>query len=413
MTYIIMDDRHIVTIEQVRTLVENGEQIKFAFESKDARNEWMSERFSRFGYCFTKRRKKEKELILSYLEMVTGLSRPQLKRYALRKKKTGNVKRIIGNRNSFPTVYGPEAVARLIETDNAHGRITGEATKRILERQYSVFGDDRFEIIRHISVAHLYTLRKTRQYTSHALFLEKTRAVTRDIGERRKPATGGLPGYIRVDSVHQGDLDKQKGVYHINMVDEVSQFEIIGCVEGISEEFLLPLLETLLDAFPFVIRGFHSDNGGEYVNHVVSQLLSKLMIEQTKSRSRRTNDNAQVEGKNWSRVRKVMGYAHIRKDHADAINQFYADHCNVYNNFHRPCGFATEYVDARGKIKKKYETYDTPFDRLKQIPEIETYLKPGITLASLTELSLRESDNLCAEKMQNAREKLFAAFRKC
>lgn len=413
MTPIIMDDSHITTIAQVKEIVEKEEKVKFWFESKEKRNEWMSERLSRFHYASKMCAKKEKKIILSYLELVTGLSRVQLKRYALRKKKTGHVRRLEGNRNSFEIVYGPEDIARLIDTDNAHGRITGEATKRILERQYSVFKDNRFEIIRHISVAHLYNLRKTRQYESHSMYLEKTRAVNRDIGERRKPETGGLPGFIRVDSVHQGDLDKEKGVYHINMVDEVSQFEIIGCVEGISEEFLLPLLEQLLDEFPFTLRGFHSDNGGEYINNVVAKLLQKLTIDQTKSRSRRTNDNALVEGKNGSRIRTIMGHTHIPRRHAHAINRFYKDHLNIYLNFHRPCGFATGYMNEKGKIKKKYETYDTPFDRLKKIPNIERYLKQDVTLQKLTAISLKESDNGCAEKMQKARKKLFETFRKC
>ena len=100
------------------------------------------------------------------------------------------------------------------------------------------------------------------------------------------------------------------------MVDEVTQWEIIGCAEGISEQFLEPLLRELLDRFPFVILGFHSDNGSEYVNHIVAELLTKLMIEQTKSRSRRTNDNALVEGKN-NIVRKFMGHSYIQRNTLD------------------------------------------------------------------------------------------------
>ena len=142
--------------------------------------------------------------------------------------------------------------------------------------------------------------------------------------------------------MHQGDLDKKK-TYHINMVDEVTQWEIIGCAEGISEQFLEPLLRELLDRFPFVILGFHSDNGSEYVNHIVAELLTKLMIEQTKSRSRRTNDNALVEGKN-NIVRKFMGHSYIQKKHARLINRFYREHTDEYLNFHRPCGFATESI---------------------------------------------------------------------
>lgn len=111
--------------------------------------------------------------------------------------------------------------------------------------------------------------------------------------------------------MHQGDRDKEKGVYHLNLVDEVTQAEIVVTIYGISEEFLRPALMEALDLFVFVLLGFHSDNGSEYINKVVAGLLEKLLIEQTKSRSRHTNDNALAEGKNAAVVRKHFGYRHI------------------------------------------------------------------------------------------------------
>ena len=86
------------------------------------------------------------------------------------------------------------------------------------------------------------------------------------IGQRRAPSPNNQPGYLRVDSVHQGDQDGIKGVYHINIVDCVTQFEGVATCERISEAFLIPVLDALLDSFPFVVKGFHSDNGSEYVH---------------------------------------------------------------------------------------------------------------------------------------------------
>jgi len=77
----------------------------------------------------------------------------------------------------------------------------------------------------------------------------------------------------------------------------------------ISEAFLLPVLELMMAQFPFVVEGFHSDNGSEYINHKVAKMLEKLRIEQSKSRSRHSNDNALAESKNASVVRKHMGYS--------------------------------------------------------------------------------------------------------
>lgn len=70
-----------------------------------------------------------------------------------------------------------------------------------------------------------------------------------NIGERIKPQTKGEPGHIRIDTVHQGDLDKKKGVYHINAIDEITQFEVVLSVEKISEHYLIPILEKFLSYF--------------------------------------------------------------------------------------------------------------------------------------------------------------------
>ena len=70
----------------------------------------------------------------------------------------------------------------------------------------------------------------------------------------------------------------------------------------------------MMEQFPFPILGFHSDNGSEFINHTVAKLLNKLLIEQTKSRPRHSNDNGLVERKNGAVIRKHMGFDHIRPD---------------------------------------------------------------------------------------------------
>lgn len=368
---------------------------------------WVDNVILRFKYFSLK--KKDKGIVLDYIEKITGRSRPQIKRLIKQKKKFGNIKVKETNRNKFNTIYIPSDIALLINTDNAHGRLSGPATKRILQREYLEFNKLEYERICHISVPHIYNIRNTsRQYKSQALYMTHTLAVARNIAERKKPKPFGKPGYIRVDSVHQGDKDKEKGVYHINMVDEVTQWEILGSVEGISEYYLSPILEEMIKMFPFKVLSFHSDNGSEYINYQVSRMLNKMMIEQTKSRSRRTNDNALVEGKNGAIVRKHMGYFHIQKKYAKDVNRFYKDFMNEYLNFHRPCGFAKDYVNEKGKIKKKYEEYFTPYEKLKSLQNYEQYLT--CSKEELNRISLSQSDNESAFKMQKEKSKLFKKF---
>ena len=229
------------------------------------------------------------------------------------------------------------------------------------------------------------------------------------IGTRRTPQPNGAPGYIRIDSVHQGDQDGVKGVYHINAVDCVTQMQFVATCEKISEAYLLPVIEQLLAGFPFAILGFHSDNGSEYINYQVAKMLKKLLIEFTKSRPRHSNDNALAESKNAAVVRKHFGYAHIPQYCARLVNAFCADYLNPYVNFHRPCFFPETITDDKGKERKiyRYEDMMTPYEKFKSVPEASQYLKKGITLEQLNAQAAEMSDNDAALALNSARKKLF------
>lgn len=403
-----MNDSHMVSITRIREFIKAGKGIEFCGASKQEKYAWVEEVLLRFRYFSC--RKKEKSVIKEYLMRITGYSHAQISRPIKKKKKFGKIFLSAARRHTFTRNYTAEDIARIIETDNAHSRLSVKATKHIFNREYTVFGDQRFKRLKDISVSRIYNLRGTRQYISHALTFTKTQSVNVPIGERRKPDPQGQPGFLRVDTVHQGDKDGEKGVYHTNLADEVAQWEIAGAVEKISEAYLEPLLADALDQFPFQILGFHSDGGSEYVNSVVARLLNKLMIRQTKSRPRHCNDNALAETRNGSIIRKHMGFWHIPQPHAVAINQFYQEYFNGYLNFHRPCGFATEIISEKGKIKKVYNTYLTPFEALMGHPDALQFLKKGVSLEKLDVAAHQMSDNARATAMQKAKHELFKSF---
>ena len=407
-----MNDSHVFSISQLREFLKINHSIQFRATSRQERCQWINEVLDRFGYF--KLRKYDKGIIRDYLGKMTGLSPAQLSRLISRKRKCGYVFVSGTKRHRFPTIYDPHDIELLVKTDNLHQRLSGKATKEIFEREYKLFGSGEFEKLAQISVSHLYNLREKRQYQSHSLTIKGTLSnYGVGIGKREKPNPNGFPGFIRVDTVHQGDLEKEKGVYHINLVDEETQWEIVGCVEKISERFLEPLLRDLITQFPFKIINFHSDNGSEYINKIVAKLLNKLLIRQTKSRSRHTNDNALAESKNGSIIRKHMGYAYIGKKYAEPINQFYQTYFNRYLDYHRPCGYAATETNEKGKQKKIYKTedYQTPYEKLKSIPEAQKYLKEGITFDKLDKIAYAESDNEFAEKMRENKTKLFSQIR--
>lgn len=405
-----MNDSHIVSIAQLKEFSKLHQGISFESTNKKERNEWIENALLKFKYF--KLKKKHRHVVKKYIAKMTGLSNSQIKKLIAKKKRFGKIFTTSTRHHCFPKRYTPQDIALLIKTDNLHLRLAGPATKEILQREYKIFHDQTYKNISRISSSHIYNLRDTNQYKSHTLTVKKTNPAGVKIGERRKPDPESRPGFLRVDSVHQGDLDKEKGVYHINIVDEILQWEIVGCVEGISEYFLEPLLEDLLAQFPFVILNFHSDNGSEYINKIVATLLNKLLIRQTKSRSHHSGDNALAECKNGWVIRKHIGYSHIPKKYAPLINQFYKEYLNPYLNFHRPCGFATIIEDPKkkGKWKKIYKTYLTPYQKLKSLLDGGKYLKPKITFEKLDEFANEKSDNEFAALMQKEKQELFNKF---
>ena len=152
-------------------------------------------------------------------------------------------------------------------------------------------------------------------------------------------------------------------------------------MQGISEAFLHPVLESVIAQFPFELAGFHSDSGAEYINASV--------------------------------VRKHMGFAHIPQKHAARINAFYQQTFNPWLNLHRPCMYATEVISPKGKIVKRYKHEDvkTPLECLVMLCQKGLVtLKKGITLASLQTQANANTDLAAAQEMQRAKRDLFASF---
>lgn len=402
------------SLEHIRAFVDGAGTLGFEVPDREALYDWLTGELRRFDYLRLKRA--DKGYMRRYIEIVTGLSRAQVSRLITQYRETGRIRDRRGPpAKPFARRYTPADVRLLAEVDELHGTLSGPATRKLCERAYKDFDDPRFERLATLSNGHLYNLRGSQTYQRKRGSFDKTRPVKINIGERRKPHPENRPGFLRVDSVHQGDLDGIKGLYHINLVDEVTQFQFVGTCQAISEAFLIPVLEALIESFPFVIHGFHADNGSEYINHQVARMLKKLQVEEfTKSRARRTNDNALVESKNGSVVRKHLGYMHIPGRFAAAVNAFTQGVLSPYLNFHRPCFFPVEVTDAKGRIRKRYP-YDrimTPYEKLRSLPDAESHLKPDVTFEQLDAMAREVSDNEAAKRMNQAKAKLTRSINK-
>ena len=408
-----MNDTRLKTVAQLAAFLDGTLEVGFRPGEHDGeRYDFISGVLGRFAYRRLGR--SDKGVVMRYLRRTTGYSRPQLTRLIGRGLQGQRlIKRYRRPVQGFTRKFTAADVTLLAQTDALHQTLSGPATRCLMQRALVVYGDTRYTRLATLSVSHLYNLRRRAGYQATRMHWTKTKGHAVPIAARRAPAPAGRPGFIRIDSVHQGDQDGVKGLYHINAVDCVTQFEIVATCERLSEAYLLPVLEQILAGFPFAILGFHADNGSEYINYPVVELLEKLRIEEfTKSRPRHSNDNGLAETKNAAIVRKHFGYSHLPQRLATQVNTFCRDFLNPYINFHRPCFFPETCTDAKGKVRKRYrlQHMTTPYEKLKSLPEANTFLKPGITFAQLDGITAATSDNEAAHQLNQARTKLFQSF---
>jgi transposase InsO family protein len=288
--------------------------------------------------------KKRRGTVRAYLSKVTGLSLPQLTRLIRQYRTEGVVLAAAYRRRRFPSKYNRQDIALLAELDRAHHWLSGPATVHTRIRATgghlggaSVQSAAEHELPQTGGPVGAHTPQGGR----HGGTAQARSSRTARLTPRRHGASGGL--------------ERGEGVYHINAVDTMTQWQVVGCVGRINEQHILPVLEAMLHQFPLRILGFHSDNGSEYVNYEVAKMLKTLRIEFTQCRANRTQDKALGEGKNGASIRKHMGYGHIAGEHARGRAEVLHGAIEPLPELRRPCGFATVSLDARGKRRRQYK----------------------------------------------------------
>ena len=397
-----------LSLVEIEAFLAASDSVRFVGSSRVELYKWVERLLCHHEYPLQGRR--SKGLLRAYIERLTGFSRAQSTRLIGGYVKAGRVAPKPSLRPCFQRHYTAADIELLASVDEAHERLSGPATRHILKREFEVYGKPEFERLAKLSNGHLYNLRRSPRYGLRTY--EKTRPTAVQIGERRKPAPNGQPGFLRIDTVHQGDSPEGKGLYHINAVDELTQWEVVLATPRISEAWLMPLLEGILQQFPFLILNFHSDNGSEFINKTVAGLLEKLLIEQTKSRPRKSGDNGLVETKNAAIVRKHIGWGHIAPAHAAPINQFYTGFLNPYVNYHRPSAQAEVHIDAKGRKHRLYKLWRTPFEKLLSLDHPQQFLRPGLSINALKRVAATMSDTDAARRMQQAKYTMFEQIRR-
>jgi hypothetical protein len=227
-----------LSLEEIRRFVEASETIRFAGEKREQVYGWIERVLCQQQYA--RQGKAARGLLRRYIEKMTGMSRVQVTRLTGRYLASGQVGAESIDDTGLPSAtLRPMCVAAAV--DEAHQTLSGPATDYIREREYQQYGKQEYARLASISVSHLYNLRRKRGYRQRRLNYVKTKPTAVTIAERRRPDPQGRPGYLRIDTVHQGDQGGVKGLFHINAVDEVTQWQIVAATERISEAWLQPV----------------------------------------------------------------------------------------------------------------------------------------------------------------------------
>jgi len=397
-----MNDSLITDVLQIREFLEGSRQFDFSLREASIEDKYrfIDETVDRLGYTLLS--KKDKKVVVVYLKKLTGYKSNQL--YGLiHRASNGKLMPKPYKRCNPNHRYTPVDIKLLEETDLVHRRLNALATKEILRREHQVYGHQEFATIAKVSASHINNLRKTEHYRSH--WENRTKGKPSTIGITQKPDNFGMPGSIRVDTVHQREI------YYLNAVDELTQWEVVVCLPRLTTDYLKQAVPLLLIGFPFVLFNFHSDKGGEFMNQSVALFLTEETINQTKSRAYHCNDNALVETKNGSVLRKNLGHRLIRKGLAGQLNTFCQNWLTPYLNYHRPCIYVTKIeFSPTGKRKLHYGDPMTPYNKLKylSLTQKRNFLKGGLTFDRLDTIEMQSSDNEFATKLRKEQQKLFA-----
>ncbi|MCB9834834.1 transposase family protein [Candidatus Nomurabacteria bacterium] len=403
---------HNITINDIKDFVNRQSPLLIPADNNTKASNYEFVEDVLVSICYLKLSRSDKGVVKQFLATNTGYKRAQVTRLINQYIKSGTVKlapRKLGQ--NFKQVYTNSDIRLLARFDQLNEFMSGPATVMMLHDEYYLHRQEAYQKLANISSSHIYNLRNTNTYSTRIQRYQKTKPRTVSIGTRAKPEPNNQPGFIRVDSVHQGDRDKAKGVYYVNLVDEVTQWEVIMCLDSISERSMIPTLKLAINEFPFEVKGFHSDNGSEYINYQVAKLLIELNINLTKSRPRHSGDNGLGESKNGSVIRKTFGYTHIpiTAHNVSRINLFLSEYLNPYLNYYRASAYRKTEVLSNGKIIHSYphKDYQTPYQKLKSIDPRGEYLKPNTSFAKMDQVLYAKSTTQYLEEMQEAKTRMW------
>lgn len=174
------------------------------------------------------------------------------------------------------------------------------------------------------------------------------------------------PGYAEIDLVsHSGPHASGEFIYSLNLTDIHTGWCETRPLMGKGEGGVVDALEDIRQALPFALKGIDSDNGSEFINYHLLKYCKKHRIQFTRSRPYKKDDNAHIEQKNWTHVRKLVGWdRYDTPAQLQAMQALYKGSWGIMMNLYQPCVKLKEKVRVGSRVTRRYDDPQTPLDRL-------------------------------------------------
>lgn len=183
-----------------------------------------------------------------------------------------------------------------------------------------------------------------------------------------------VPGFTEIDLVsHSGNSASGDFCYSLNLTDIHTGWTETRAVLGKSQEAVRAALEEIRQALPFPLRGIDSDNGSEFINDHLFRYCQARAIQFTRGRPYKKDDNAHIEQKNWTHVRRLMGYARYDTTAArEAMNDLYRNEVRVFQNLFLPSVKLAKKERVGSRLRRHYEAPETPLQRVSASPAADS-----------------------------------------
>lgn len=366
----------------------------------DARNKYLGVLRKRY---FAASRKREKTQILDEYCRNTGQNR----KYVIRKINSGTSIETKRTRKPRKAKYDGEVKAVLAQMWEVFDHPCGQRLKPALEQELERlrgFGeikcsDETAVKLQQISSATIDRKLKREREVTHWLNTrgraKPSTHLKRKIAIRLTEWDTSEVGNVEVDLVlHCGSSTAGEFLNTVSVTEIYSGWWDGVAIMGKSQDATFPALKEIRGRSPFDWKAMDSDNGSEFINDVLYKYCCREKIEFTRSRPGKKNDNAYIEEKNWTHVRKVMGY--LRYDtpmEQRIINDLYQHESRLYKNFFQPVMKLVSKERIGGKVKRKYDKPKTPYQRLIESGQIseDIRLQLEATHLSLNPAELKRS----------------------